>query len=232
METAHLTQAEWETLHHVFLLQNLSRPALEAFLADPRCTRLRCPRGTVVYSPTVYARSLGVILAGQLEVRKGQFIVNTLRPGELFGAAALFHTSGNYATTLTACTHASVLLFPQALVEDLFAQVPEAAMAYIRYLSGRVRFLSDKLDQLLAGCAEERLARYLMDRRQGAVVTLDCSLTGLAARLNVSRASLYRAFDTLEAAGAVSRRGRTVEILAEARLRALQAHTQPAPVSE
>lgn len=232
MDTASLTLAERETLRTVFLLQSLSGEALEAFLSDPRCTRLRCPRGTVVYSPTVYARSLGVILAGRLEVRKAQLIVSMLQPGDLFGAAALFHTRGNYATTLTARTHASVLLFPQSLVEDLFAQAPEAAMAYIRYLSGRVRFLSDKLDQLLAGGAEERLARYLTDRRQGSLVTLDCSLTGLAARLNVSRASLYRAFDTLEEAGAVLRHGRTIEILAEARLRALLAHTEPASVSE
>lgn len=232
MDTASLTQAEWETLRTVFLLQSLSPERLEWLLSDQRCTRLRCPRGTVVYSPTVYAHSLGVILAGQLEVRKEQLIVSTLQPGELFGAAALFHTRGNYATTLTACTQVSVLLFPQDLVEDLFAQVPETAMVYIRYLSGRVRFLSDKLDQLLAGGAEERLARYLLDRRQGALVKLDCSLTGLAARLNVSRASLYRAFDTLEAVGAVARRGRTVEILAEDRLRPLQRRAEPASVSE
>ena len=42
---------------------------------------------------------------------------------------------------------------------------------------------------------------------------LDCSLTGLAGRLGVSRASLYRALDELQALGAIARRGRSIRIL-------------------
>ena len=42
---------------------------------------------------------------------------------------------------------------------------------------------------------------------------LDCSVTGLAGRLGVSRASLYRALDELRDQGAISHRGRTIHIL-------------------
>lgn len=228
MDTASLTQEEREKLGGLFLFRGLAPQALETLLSDPCCTRLRCVRGSVVYSPQVYANSLGVLLAGRLEVSKEHLIVSTLMPGEIFGAAALFQTGGAYATTLTARTECDVVFFPQELVEALFRRDAGAAMAYIRYLSGRVRFLSGKLDQLLAGSAEARLARYLLAREGGGHVALDCSLTGLAARLNVSRASLYRAFDTLEEQGVVTRKGRQVRILDGTRLYGLQDPSQGA----
>ena len=52
-------------------------------------------------------------------------------------------------------------------------------------------------------------------------MVLDCSVTGLAGRLNVSRASLYRALDSLAAAGAIEKNGRTVRILDSAGLDSL-----------
>lgn len=227
MDTAGLSQREWKRLEGLFLFRGLEREGLEEMLRDPRCTRKRCTRGIVVYSPQVYASSLGVLLSGRLEVSKEHLIVSTLGPGELFGAAALFQTGGAYATTLTARTECDVVIFPQELVEELFRRDGGAAMAYIRYLSDRVRFLSGKLDQLLAGGAEARLARYLVSRgTEDGVAALDCSLTGLAARLNVSRASLYRAFATLEDLGIVNRQGRQVHILDDVRLRSLQDPSQ------
>ena len=42
----------------------------------------------------------------------------------------------------------------------------------------------------------------------------------LARRLDVSRASLYRAFDTLERAGAIRRTGKRIEVLSTAELEA------------
>ena len=66
--------------------------------------------------------------------------------GALFGAAALFQEREDYATTLTARTPCALLLLPQSLVGRAFLErSPQAAGNYIRYLSGRIRFLSDRL---------------------------------------------------------------------------------------
>jgi CRP-like cAMP-binding protein len=79
---------------------------------------------------------------------------------------------------------------------------------YLRYLSGRIRFLSARLQALAAGGAEGKLSRYLLENAaEGALV---CPATELAQRLGISRASLYRAFQALEDAGLIQRRGKTI----------------------
>ena len=80
-------------------------------------------------------------------------IMSVLEPGDLFGAAALFNDRADYATTLTARAPCRVLLLPQALVEELMGRFPEVGRNYVAYLSGRICFLSGKIDALTAGSA-------------------------------------------------------------------------------
>ena len=180
--------------------------------ADRRSTLAEAARGETIYTPHAFSRSLGAVLSGKVEVRKGELIVSVLGPGDLFGAAALFNDRTDYAAQLTARSPCRMLLLPQELVEELMAASPALARQYIRYLSGRIRFLEQKIDSLVAGTAEERLTRFLRARVRDGVVPLDCSLTGLAGRLNVSRASLYRALDALEDRGAIQREGRAIRV--------------------
>ena len=55
-----------------------------------------------------------------------------------------------------------------------------------------------------------KLARYLLANGQGGSVT--CTASGLAQRLGISRASLYRAFEALEKSALIVRRGKTILI--------------------
>ena len=217
---AQLNPEELTLLRGVFLFQGAGELALEA-AADPRCQTAEAARGQVIYAPHRFRRSLGVLLAGRVQVGKGELLVSSLGPGDLFGAAALFNDREDYATTLTARAPCKLLFFPQEQVAGLLEAHPELARNYIRYLSGRIRFLDRKIEGLIAGSAERRLAQYLLERQTGGAVVLDCSATGLAARLNVSRASLYRALDSLAAAGAIEKSGRTVKILDPAKLDSL-----------
>ena len=179
-----------------FLFRGAPRAAVELARTDPRH----------------FQRSLGVVLEGRIQVNKGPLIMSVLGPGELFGAAALFNDRPDYATTLTARTPCRVLLLPQELVEELMGRFPEVCRSYVAYLSERIRFLSGKIDALTAGSAERKVAQYLLSRLDGEWAELDCSATGLAQRLGVSRASLYRALDALEARGAVHRAGKRFRI--------------------
>lgn len=212
-----VTQQERELLAGIFLLDGLEGAELDQILAHPQCTRAQAAKGEVIYSPHAFQRSLGVILSGSAQVTRDELIVSILEAGDLFGAAALFNQAPDYVTTLTARTDCTMLLLPQSLVSDLMARSPRLTENYIRYLSGRIRFLSDKIQELIAGSAEEKLEQYLLSRAEGNAVHLDCSLTGLAKRLNMSRASLYRAFDALEAGGALCRRGREIVLSGEKR---------------
>ena len=190
-------------------------------LADRRTPRRSAARGEVLLRSGHWRRCLGVVVQGAVRVNKGELLMSVLRRGDLFGAAALFNDRPDYATTLTARSPCALVLLPQDLVEELMGRWPQVGRNYVAYLSERIRFLSAKIDALTAGPALRKAAQYLLSRQDGETAELDCSITDLACRLGVSRASLYRALDGLEAAGSIARKGRRVRILDQTALQEL-----------
>lgn len=215
MQLCELEPGELECMSQVFLFQPLEAGAVRALIEDDRCTLEVFVKGQSIYTPTAFRRSLALLLTGAAQVTKGGLSVSLLKAGELFGAAALFTDRGEYETTVTARAHTRILFFPQALMSQWMGEYPVVSKAYVLYLSERIHFLNRKLDELLAPGAAEKLSRYLLTQ-SGPV---ECSATELARRLDVGRASLYRAFAELEAAGAIARQGKQILVLDQALLR-------------
>ncbi len=182
------------------LLRRLTREA------DP----LSFVPGQTVYEPGNFRRCLGVVLSGQLQVTKGALAVSALGPGDLFGAAALYSDEPEFASTITAKRPGRCLMLDQALVDRLLAEQSQIRENYLRYLTGRIRFLSGRLQTLAQSGVEGKLARYLLAAGTG---ELTCSAIQLCQRLGISRASLYRAFADLEDSGLITRRGKTITVL-------------------
>ena len=172
---------------------------------------LRVEKGAVVYGPKRFRRCLGVVLRGRVQVRRESLLMGTLTEGDVFGAAALFTDSGDYPTTLTALSACEALLIPQEGIRRLIWECPPFAEDYAAYLSGRIQFLSQRLETVSDPSAEGKLARYLLTNGGDGAITL--SATQLCQRLGVGRATLYRAFEALEEAGAIAREGKTIRIL-------------------
>lgn len=212
---AHLSEEELGLLQKLFLFDGMSRAAVWAMASDKGCHVSQAEKGETIYTPHDFSRALGVILSGKARVSREGFVVSVLERGDVFGAAALYNSQETYATTITARAPCRVVFFSQDLMSHTMAYHVAVAGNYIRYLSGRIRFLEGKLDGLLAPNTERKLAQYLLEHREGEGVTLDCPLSGLASRLDVSRASLYRAFDALTEAGAIEKDGKLVRILKE-----------------
>lgn len=162
----------------------------------------------IVYSPRHFRRSLGVVLSGQLQVTKGSLAVSVLEPGDLFGAAALYSDEPEFATTITARGPSRCLMLEQQLVDRLLAEHSQIRENYLRYLTGRIRFLSGRLQTLAQPGVEGKLARYLLANGGSS-----CPATELCQRLGVSRASLYRAFSALEDNGLIRRVGKTITVI-------------------
>jgi CRP-like cAMP-binding protein len=206
------------------LLGACSVPALLELMTSSHAIYDRFPAGSVVYDPTNFQRCLGILLDGQLQVTKGGLSVSVLDPGDVFGAAALFSDRSEFETTITAKKDSRCLLLPQKLVDQLIAKDAAFRERYLRYLTGRIHFLSSRLDSLAQQGSEGKLGRYLlsaMDENS----TVTCSATDLARRLSLSRASLYRAFDVLEEGGLITRTGKTITISDPAALAAVCDHT-------
>lgn len=189
---------------------------IEKIAASPDCELKSYKKGQLIYSKTEFSRSLGVVLSGSLRVTKGNagghaMIMSTLGSASLFGAAALFNDEPEYAADISALCDTEILFFAQRLVQRMMRFEPQIAENYIKYLSERILFLNKKIYFLSSGTAEQRLASFLLDNLPaGQSAELPMPLNKLALALNVSRASLYRAFDALADTGAIVKDGKNV----------------------
>lgn len=211
-----LNGTETELVLKTELFRGSPPGVLTRILAVSDCTAAAYEKNEVVYDKTNFSRSLGIVLEGRLRVTKEKadkrsIVMSTLQRGAMFGAAALFNSEPEYATKITAIEHSRVLFLPQRLIKRMIEREPEIAENYIRYLSERILFLNRKIYFLTAGTAEQRLAGFLLDNLAvGEFSEMPMPMHRLADALNMSRASLYRAFDELTASGAVSKQGKLV----------------------
>lgn len=211
-----LNEIETELVSKTELFRGLPPSVLTRILAVSDCTAAEYEKNEVVYDKTNFYRSLGIVLEGRLRVTKENadkrpIVMSTLQRGAIFGAAALFNSEPEYATKITAIERSRVLFLPQRLVKRMIEREPDIAENYIRYLSERILFLNRKIYFLTAGTAEQRLAGFLLDNLAvGEFSEIPMTMHRLADALNMSRASLYRAFDELTASGAVSKQGKLV----------------------
>ena len=201
-----LTEEETALLSACPLFQGTEKGLLRQLAEEAERTEFSS--GQVVYSPRHFRRSLGVVLSGQLQVTKGTLAVSALEPGDLFGAAALYSGEREFASTITAKGASRCLMLDQQLMDRLLAEHSQIRENYLRYLTGRIRFLSGRLQTLAQPGVEGKLARYLLANRGSS-----CPATELCQRLGVSRASLYRAFAALEDSGLILRQGKTITIV-------------------
>ena len=206
-----LSQEERELLDRSPFFRGAEPELLDRVLSLPQVTVEDFSPEQTVYQPHRFRRCLGFLLSGQVQVTNGTLSVSLLEAGELFGAAALYNDLPDYATTLTARTPCRILFLPQEEVDRLLGEEALLRRNYLRYLSGRIRFLSGRLQAVTQTGAEGKLARYLLSSGEDAPIRT--SATDLARRLGLSRASLYRAFDALEGAGLIRREGKTGCIL-------------------
>lgn len=188
----------------------------------------RYPAGAVIYSRTEFRRAMGVVLSGRLAALKGKdLLLNTLVPGDCFGVAALFCPAEDYVTTVKTKEPSELVFLDHEWLTGLFRKYPQAAVAYIAFLSQRIRFLNRKIDSFTAPTAQEALYRHFLETAREGKVEVSGGYSQLARTLNIGRASLYRALDMLEEEGRISREGKTVYLLTETESISKKEHENP-----
>ncbi len=196
-----------------FLFEGVPMDEILKIVREFSCGERAYSKGEVIFSPEKFERVLGVVVSGKVAVTKGRLSVSELTRGSLFGAAALFNDEPEYASTLTAKAATTVLYFSQDAILGLINRDERIRMNYIRYLSARIRFLSEKVDTLGEISSEKRLARFLLKNADDKGIVGGCSFSEMAGRLGIGRASLYRELRKLEEAGVILKNRNGVEIL-------------------
>lgn len=210
-----------ETIHSAKIFCDADKNILKKVLSESEPEILTYKKGEVIYSLSEYRLAVGVILKGNARVVKDNGIeISTLKEKDIFGCASLFASRDSYVNNIIAAKDCRVVFIDKATVERIMKEDSDFSLSFIKYLSDRLYFLNTRIVSFTGGTAESRLARYLtcnFSENEGREIVLSAS--HLAFSLDVSRASLYRAFDKLAESGAIKKDGKTVTLVNMAKLR-------------
>ena len=169
--------------------------------------------------------ALGLVLDGEINVRGldggRKMLYRTISTGEVFGAAQIFGGEGAY-TSLTAKKRCAVAMIPERTIRELVMTDGDFACAFSETLCEKLRILNRKLSALSSADATAALCKVLLAASKGENGKVGTgSRTELAARLGISRMTLYRILCSLEKSGAVSIEEKSVIINDKDALKAL-----------
>ncbi|MBR3967425.1 MAG: Crp/Fnr family transcriptional regulator [Clostridia bacterium] len=166
--------------------------------------------------------NLVVILEGTARVFSSDedrsVMLRDLSKGDIFGVAELFGGScGDIAISrVEAKNKCRALFIPREKMSYLLENDKKIMYNYLDFLCCRIRFLNKRIACFTAGSAERRLAIYLDSLSEGmktenssVKVTPMSSMGALALTLDIGRASLYRAIDTLTEDGFIIKDGKS-----------------------
>ncbi len=145
-------------------------------------------------------------------------MLRDLTRGDIFGVAELFGCDcGDFPISrVEAKNKCKALFIPRDKISYLLENDKQIMYNYLDFLCCRIRFLNKRIACFTAGSAERRLAIYLdslatdKEAENGAVMVTPLSSMGaLALTLDIGRASLYRALDTLITDGFIEKDGKS-----------------------
>lgn len=167
-------------------------------------------------------RAVGILLSGRGVIysadKDRQTLLRFISPGDAVGVAGLFADKAPN-TRIYACGDGKSEMFfvGRQAFENLMNAESNGCFRtnLIKFLSDRVAFLNSRIDCVTGGSAERRLALFLKNSliSDSGEIDIGMSMTALAHALDIGRASLYRAFDSLTGDGVILRDGKNIKII-------------------
>lgn len=192
--------------HPVF--EGLTENELNGIASNPICKTEILKSGEEIKLPS----SLVLILKGQIEVyRKGvgaPVLLQRLGCGKVFGAASLF-SKDEKPTTLLCDGACEIFVISSDVISDLISKKPDFALCYIKFLSSKIRFLNQRLNEIASPSVSSKLASFLINSQSSGIAL---SKVQLASALGIGRASLYRVLDSFCKQGLITYKGKNVVI--------------------
>ena len=201
---------QFKFLQGTFLFCNLPRAVSSAIIETLHYTTYSFNKGEVVYSPEKYEKKLGFVISGGCSVYKyksseNNLFLNSLRPGDSFGILAVFTDEGEFPTVIEATKKTEILFIDADECKALVSKNAQIALSVISFLANKVSFLNTKISTLSGKNISEKLAIYLLcECYKMNAKALHLNVQRASSALSVSRQSIYRAIESLEAADLIT----------------------------
>ena len=199
------------------LFHGVQQNDIRAWLTRAEVSVAEYEAGQYLFKKSDTTERIGILLRGSADVfRKsndGMMHMSTLKRNDLFGAASICGRDTPFVTDIQCREHARVLIIPEKEMLELLSDNRTVLRNYLGYLNERIRFLNNRLDAFSKNTVALRVLSFFVSEAKERVYNVK-SFTKLSESLCVSRATLYRALDTLEEEHKIKRIGKEI-ILSE-----------------
>ena len=191
------------------LFRGVSRPDVNKYLDEKSLSVAEYGKGDEICSPLMYEIRMGIILSGKAIISPAGFerrvCMRTIGSGAVFGIPNLYAEGADFPSRITSAANTSVLFISPDSYKALIENNLSAMRNFLRFMSERIIYLNRKIASYTAGSSEKRLAFFLLENAENGIVEPEISMSDIANTLDIGRASLYRALDTLTSLGLISR---------------------------
>jgi membrane protein len=109
---------------------------------------VRLQPGDVLFREGDAGNEMYYVVAGSVEMRRGERVVRAMREGEYFGEMALFLGARRTATAAAAAPDTEVIRVAYANLETVFREDPQILLSLLRELSQRLDAANVQVDEL------------------------------------------------------------------------------------
>lgn len=210
------TRGDLDIAARIPVLSGLKPEALAVLLAEASVIDLRT--GQVLFRQGEPALSFFIIVEGWIKLSRvtpagDEAVLNVLTTGESLAEAVTF-TSSRYPATACAVTRARAVAIPADHVINCVRQMPDIAIAMIASTSQHLHRMVQRIEQLTAQSATQRVADFLTTlapcSKGPCTIELPYDKSVIAGRLGLKPESLSRVFAKLRPIGVDVRASRVV----------------------
>ncbi len=205
-----------EMLSCADIFKNASKNTIEKLSKEKICS---FSKGEIISSCKDAMKQIGVILSGTVlaeEKNSGSKVpLNTLKEGNVFGVTTLFSSDAEHVSCLVSKTKSEIMFIPEETIKRYILEDTGLNMAYIAFLTDRIRFLNKKISTFATPTTEHSLARFLLCQNADEIKVVAAKLSK---QLNIGRSSLYRAISELQRIKAIDYQNGTIKILSREKL--------------
>lgn len=155
------------------------------------------------------------LLDGNLDVYTSSYVLlSTLKSGDFFEPVSIFSSIKPLLPLhIRARTNCIITMLDKTSMLSLLDNDPVFSRNYMKLSADTLQTMLCRLEYFTAATPSIALSLYLLRNHTHHILRLPDGFAGLARRLNISRATLYRALSELEQQGLVSHHEKTIRIL-------------------
>ena len=214
-----MSQKNDEFLLKTFLFSSLTREDALKNLSELNFEVKTFSHGESIYAPHQYEKKIGFVVSGECVINKlksdGSLVpLNTIKEGESFGILAVLSVEDEFPTQIISSRNSKILFISKEEFLKILKKHPNIAMNVISFLTQKISFLNRKISTFASDNVEQKLASYIISefkKNQKNEFPFNCKKT--AESINVGRASLYRAINSLAEAGLIILKNKKIYIL-------------------